>query len=154
MDNHDLQIQATQAQIDSDLKALTATTDPHAPEDLLALIGQKTDDWEITAINAGEQTRWVPNGFVAPDDKLQWTMDRLCGKTINPPAVQQTEHGYYARVMGNAVMVETWLKEHGYHRAFAGSPHAVWISSLCTGTMRLRVGDYHECEACGHVTED
>jgi hypothetical protein len=145
---------ATQAQIDSDLKALTAISDRHAPEDLLALVGQKTDEWEITAIEAGEQTRWVPDGFVAPADKLQWSIDRACGKKVTPPAILRTDWGFYARVMGNAVLVESWLHERSYHKASARSANTVWIGEICAGVMSLKAGDYHECDVCGYVTEN
>jgi hypothetical protein len=151
MDEREIKSITDQAQIDSDLTALTATTDRHAPEEILALVGQKGDGWEITAITAGESTRWEPDGIIAPDAKLQWSMDRVSGKKVNPPAVRRTEQGYYARIMGNAVIVEAWLMERGYHRASAGSPHAVWIGSLCTGRMRLKAGNYHECDNCGYV---
>lgn len=151
MTEHEIKSLVDQAQIDSDLTALTAATDRHAPEELLALVGQKGYGWEITAITAGESTRWVPDGHIARDAKLQWSMYMLRGKTVTPPAIKRTEHGVYARVMGNAVIVEGWLRERGYHQAFAGSPHAVWVGDLCAGRMRLKAGNYHECDGCGYI---
>lgn len=141
------------AQIDSDLKALTATTDRHTPQELLDLIGQRSDGWEITAITAGERTQWVPEGPpLSSEAKLKWSIDRVVyGKRVTPPAIQRTEQGYYVHVMGNAVMLQSWLQDHGYHGAFAGSPHAVWIGSLCPGRMLPKVG-YRQCDTCGHLS--
>lgn len=142
---------ADHAQIESDLKALAATTDRHAPQELLALVGQKGDGWEITAITAGKQTQCVPEGPpLSSAAKLKWTIDRACGKRVRPAAVTITEQGWYAYVVGNAVMLESWLHARGYHSAFAGSPTAVWIGALCPGRMRPKAG-YDECDACGHI---
>jgi len=150
----DLDDLATQTQIDSDFVALTASSDRHAPEELLAIVGQKDNDWEITAITAGENARWEPDGPIAADVKLQWSMDRVSGKKVLPPSIKRVEQGYYASVMGNAVMVETRLRECGYHQASAGNPHAVWIGSLCAGKMCLKARGYHECDHCGYVPLD
>lgn len=151
----------TDAQITSDMAALMATTDGSIPQRLKQLIGQLSDasstdaQWEITAIEAGKQSKYVPSGPLAPGyERYQWSMDRVSGKTVTPPAILQVEEGYYARVMGNAVALESWLRAEGYHAAFAGSPNAVWIGSRCPGKMRLKSAGYRECEHCGYITED
>jgi hypothetical protein len=145
----------TQAQIDSDMKALTAPTDAAIPAELRSLVGQTGDGWEISAITSGKQTKWVPDGPLPEGtSKYEWSMDRVSGKKVNPPAIQRVEQGYYARVMGCAVTVESWLREKGFHSAFAGSSNSVWIGESCTGKLRLMPGDYHQCDVCDYVTED
>lgn len=145
----------TQAQIDSDLKALMSPTDPVVPSEIRSLVGQTGDGWEITAINAGTRTTFVPDGPLPEGmSKFEWSSARVRGEKIDPAAVRREEHGYYARVIGNAVFVESWLAEHGYHGAFAGSSHSVWIGEKCPGQLRLMPGDYHQCDVCGLVLED
>lgn len=149
------------AQITSDMLAFMATTDGSVPTQIKRLIGLTGGDqahttaWEITAIEPGTQRRWVPDGPLPKGvDRRQWSMARVCGEKINPPAIEQITEGYYARVMGCAVSLESWLQSQGYHSADAGSPNAVWIGPLCPGNMRLMPGDYHQCEQCDYVTED
>lgn len=149
------------AQITADMLAMMATTDGSIPPETKRLIGLTGGDqesstaWEITAIEPGVQRRWVPDGPLPKGlPRYQWSMARLCGEKIIPPAIERVAEGYYARVMGNACSLESWLQSQGYHAASAGSPNAVWIGPLCPGKMRLMPGDYHQCDQCDHVTED
>jgi hypothetical protein len=152
----------TDAQITSDMTALMATTDGSIPANIKLLIGQRGDEgspkdvqWEITAITAGSQARWCPDGPLAPgQERYQWSMDRVSGVAVNPPAIKVVDDGYYLRVIGNAVALESWLKGQGWHSASAGSPNAVWLGTRCTGKMMLQRGDYRQCTLCGHVEAD
>lgn len=143
------------AQINSDMRALMASTDGVIPADIKALIGQRGEGWEITAITAGEQIRHEPDGPLPNGvEKWQWQMSRVGGKELQPPSKLVVRQGYYVRVIGNAVSLESYLQSKGYHNAFAGSPDAVWLGDLCPGRMALRPGNYHECNACGHIDCD
>jgi hypothetical protein len=149
-------------QAESDLKALTATTPEGVPDELRALVGRKGCQefpdmaWEITAVEPGTQTRWVPDGELPNGTTLSgWHWNRVYGRPVVPPSKQITESGYYARVMGNAVALEDWLRHHGWHNAFAGSPHAVWIGELCKGIMRpcSNTYGYEVCDVCDRIME-
>lgn len=152
----------TNAQIASDMSALLAATDGSIPADVKRLVGLRGDaaldnsqQWEITAVTAGAQRRYVPDGPLAPGQGMyQWMMARVCGDKLSPPAIERVEEGYYLRVIGNAICLESWLHEQGYHAAFAGSPSSVWLGARCAGKMRLQPGDYHKCDRCDYVTED
>ena len=152
---------AKDAQITSDMSALMATTEGSIPPQAKRLISLTGGDqasstaWEITAIEPGTQRKWVPDGPLPKGLTLyQWSIARLWGEKIDPPALERISEGYCARVMGNACSLESWLQSQGYHSAFAGSPNAVWIGPLCSGKMRLMPGDYHQCDQCDYVAED
>jgi hypothetical protein len=132
-----------------------ATTDGSIPTEIMRLLGQRGDDWGITAITPGTQRRYVPDGPLAPgQSKYTWSTDRVCGKKVTPPAIESVEDGYYARVVGNAIATEAWLRAQAWHSALAGSPNAVWLGTRCTGKMRLQSDNYYKCDQCGHISED
>jgi hypothetical protein len=122
MKHKDLTKLLVDAQITSDMSAMTATTDGSVPTVIKRLIGQRGDQWEITAITPGTQRRYVPASPLTTDRLYRWSADRLFGKQVTPPAAEVVEEGYYVRVMGNAVVAESWLRDRGWHSAYAGHP--------------------------------
>lgn len=146
---------AASAQIDSDMTALLTSTDASIPAAMRGLIGKREGNWEIVSVTSGVQRRFEPSAHIPdPQKRCEWNMGMVCDKNVDPPAVLKVRHGYYARVLGNALSCERWLREQGYHWAFAGSPNAVWIGERCTGRMILQYGNWHQCNFCEYATED
>lgn len=119
---------AKRALADQAIVALEAADDPSAPLDLqlIAAIAnaQLAPDVRITALQPGEHIQTIPAGPVPEGDVMAWQLRRLTGKLRleDPMPTQVTTSGYAAHVFGDGVLLEKWLRGHGY-------PHAAAVAS-------------------------
>ena len=105
--------------------ALKAESDSDVPTALtvLAHMAEIETGQMITAIKKGSYLIWTPDE-APPDGNLAYAIRRT-NRQLHPddPNVLEIKvSGWVFKVNGNPVLVEDWLKEHGFHLASALNP--------------------------------
>jgi hypothetical protein len=122
---------ARRAQADANNTALESLSDDGAPPELheLSLRCQAETGQRITALKRSTKRTWEPARPTA-GPASEWQMRRVTGslRPTDPEPVEVVRQGWSYVVAGNPVIVEGWLKRHGYPHASAGSPTMCFVA--------------------------